>query len=164
MIKLKRKHDTYLAYQTPRLSFSAFSLTIFSLHRYYHLHHCGIILLFHMNPATLSIFLMILVHDTKSYRVIDVIIVFLHPIYKNSITFVYGMNNGLWSSRIRGDIYHNDSLRDVHNKNNHHVSIFDLFVALWFVNIIYCGMDDAQITYYVNSCFSFIFPKTSASN
>ena len=74
----------------------------------------------------------------------------MHPIYKNSITFVYGMNNGLWSSRIQGDIYHNDSLRDVHNKNNHHVSIFDLFVALFYVKVIYCGMDDAQITYYVN--------------
>ena len=61
---------------------------------------------------------------------------------KNSITFVYGMHNGLWSNRILGDIYHNDLLMVGHNKNNHHVSIFDLFVALYFVKVIYCRKDD----------------------
>ena len=70
--KLKRKHDTYLAYQIPRLSSSVFSLTIFSLHRYYHLHHCGITSRFHMNPAILSILFMILVENgQKSIYILD---------------------------------------------------------------------------------------------
>ena len=93
---------------------------------------------------------------TKSYRVIDFQkIVFLHPIYKNSITFVYGMNNGLWSSRTLSDICHNDLLMAVHNKNNLHVSIFDLFVALYFEKVMYCRMDDTQITYHVNILLRF---------
>ena len=77
--------------------------------------------------------------------------------YEDLITFVYDTNNDLWNNRILSDICHNDLLTAVHNKNNRHVLIFDLFVALYFINDIFLAMDDKQISYYATTFLFYFF-------